>query len=133
MTATEAPPPGDGKPCAGLSVVEVAIGVSDLGLGMAGGVPGMMLADLGADVTRVVGTSRPAIDRHGADGARRGLAASAQLARRRLHCGQCTQNAIAPHKRPLSSMSTSKAAGFTPRPGIVCMSPSKGTSQPDPV
>jgi crotonobetainyl-CoA:carnitine CoA-transferase CaiB-like acyl-CoA transferase len=51
------------KPCAELSVVEVAIGVSDLGLGMAGGVPGMMLADLGAEVTRVVGTSRPAIDR----------------------------------------------------------------------
>ena len=34
---------------------------------------------------------------------------------------------------PLSSMSTSKAAGFTPRPGIVCMSPRSGTSQPEPV
>ena len=34
---------------------------------------------------------------------------------------------------PLSSMSTSNAAGFTPRPGIVCMSPSSGTSQPEPV
>lgn len=30
---------------------------------MAGGVPGMLLADLGADVVRVVGTRRPAIDR----------------------------------------------------------------------
>ena len=34
----------------GLSVVEVAVGASDLGLGLAGGVPGMILADLGADV-----------------------------------------------------------------------------------
>jgi len=42
-------------PCDGLTVVEVAVGVSDLGLGLAGGVPGMVLADLGADVTRVVG------------------------------------------------------------------------------
>ena len=33
----------------GLSVVEVAVGMSDLGLGLAGGVPGMILADLGAD------------------------------------------------------------------------------------
>lgn len=51
------------RPLAGLSVVEVAVGVSDLGLGLAGGVPGMVLADLGADVTRVVGRSPgPAID-----------------------------------------------------------------------
>jgi crotonobetainyl-CoA:carnitine CoA-transferase CaiB-like acyl-CoA transferase len=49
-------------PCAGISVVEVAVGVSDLGLGLAGGLPGMMLADLGASVTRVVGSSPPAID-----------------------------------------------------------------------
>jgi len=51
-----------GQPCAGLSVVELAVGVSDLGLGMAGGVPGLMLADLGASVVRVVGSERPAID-----------------------------------------------------------------------
>ncbi|ROO85907.1 crotonobetainyl-CoA:carnitine CoA-transferase CaiB-like acyl-CoA transferase [Actinocorallia herbida] len=42
-------------PCAGLRVVELAVGVSDLGLGLAGGVPGLLLADLGADVTRIVG------------------------------------------------------------------------------
>ena len=50
-------------PLAGLRVVEVAVGVTDLGLGLAGGVPGMVLADLGATVTRVVGTTAPAIDR----------------------------------------------------------------------
>ncbi|MWA03532.1 CoA transferase [Actinomadura sp. LD22] len=50
-------------PCAGLSVVELAVGVSDLGLGLAGGVPGMILADLGADVVRVVGTRPPPLDR----------------------------------------------------------------------
>ncbi len=49
-------------PCAGLTVVELAVGTSDLGLGLAGGVPGMLLADLGASVTRVIGTSAPAID-----------------------------------------------------------------------
>jgi crotonobetainyl-CoA:carnitine CoA-transferase CaiB-like acyl-CoA transferase len=49
-------------PCTGLTVVEVAVGASDLGLGLAGGVPGMMLADLGASVTRIVGTRVPAID-----------------------------------------------------------------------
>src|SRR4051812_23162070 len=49
-------------PCRGLQVVEVAVGVSDLGLGMAGVVPGMLLADLGADVVRIVGPTTPAID-----------------------------------------------------------------------
>jgi crotonobetainyl-CoA:carnitine CoA-transferase CaiB-like acyl-CoA transferase len=53
-----------GGPCAGLAVVEVAVGVSDLGLGLAGGVPGMMLADLGADVTRVVATAPAPLDEH---------------------------------------------------------------------
>ena len=51
------------QPCAGLSVVEVAVGVSDLGLGLAGGVPGMILAHLGARVRRVVGSAAPGIDR----------------------------------------------------------------------
>ncbi len=51
-----------GLPLAGLSVVEVAVGCSDLGLGLAGGVPGMVLADLGANVVRVVGSTEPAID-----------------------------------------------------------------------
>ena len=50
-------------PCAGLNVVELALGVSDLGLGMAGGVPGMVLADLGARVVRVVEREPAAIDR----------------------------------------------------------------------
>ncbi len=49
-------------PFAGLCVVEVAVGTSDLGLGMAGGVPGMLLADLGASVTRVVGTATVPLD-----------------------------------------------------------------------
>jgi crotonobetainyl-CoA:carnitine CoA-transferase CaiB-like acyl-CoA transferase len=50
-------------PCAGLSVVEVAVGTSDLGLGLVAGIPGMILGDLGASVTRVVG-SAPDIDAH---------------------------------------------------------------------
>ncbi|MFB4309697.1 CoA transferase [Actinomadura sp. GTD37] len=52
-----------GRPCAGLTVVELAAGASDLGLGPAGGVPGMLLADLGAAVVRVVGTEPVPIDR----------------------------------------------------------------------
>jgi crotonobetainyl-CoA:carnitine CoA-transferase CaiB-like acyl-CoA transferase len=50
------------RPCEGLSVIEVAVGTSDLGLGLAGGVPGMILAHLGARVQRVVGSSTPEID-----------------------------------------------------------------------
>ena len=49
-------------PLAGLSVVEVAVGASDLGLGLAGGLPGRLFADLGATVTRVVATTAPGID-----------------------------------------------------------------------
>ncbi|ONH30891.1 carnitine dehydratase [Pseudofrankia asymbiotica] len=49
-------------PLAGLRVVEVAVGTSELGLGLAGGVPGRLLADLGADVVRVVGQASPEID-----------------------------------------------------------------------
>ena len=52
----------DTLPAAGLQVVEVAVGVTDLGLGLAGGVPGMVLADLGARVTRVVGTAPSPLD-----------------------------------------------------------------------
>jgi len=51
-----------GLPLAGLSIVEVAVGCSILGLGLAGGVPGMVLADLGANVVRVIGSTEPAID-----------------------------------------------------------------------
>ncbi|WP_106398775.1 CoA transferase [Actinocorallia populi] len=54
--------PSAARPCTGLSVVEVAAGVSDLGLGLAGGVPGLLLADLGARVTRVTGTRPAPID-----------------------------------------------------------------------
>ncbi|MBL7488260.1 CoA transferase [Frankia sp. AgB1.9] len=54
-------PPAQG-PLAGLRVIEIAVGASDLGLGLAGGVPGMLLAGLGAQVTRVVGTAPLAID-----------------------------------------------------------------------
>jgi crotonobetainyl-CoA:carnitine CoA-transferase CaiB-like acyl-CoA transferase len=57
-----AAPQGSGdptRPLTGTTVVEIAVGVSDLGLGAAGGVPGMLLADLGAEVTRVVGTPIP--------------------------------------------------------------------------
>ena len=50
-------------PLHGVRVVEVAVGVSDLGLGHAGGVPGRLFADLGATVTRVVG---PAVEEHDA-------------------------------------------------------------------
>lgn len=51
-------------PLAGITVVEVAAGVSDLGIGLAGAAPGMILAGLGAEVTRVVGTHQPEIDEH---------------------------------------------------------------------
>ena len=51
------------RPCDGLVVVELAVGTSELGLGLAGGLPGMVLADLGAAVTRVVGSTAPEIDR----------------------------------------------------------------------
>ncbi len=43
-------------------MVEVALGVTDLGLGMAGGVPGMIMADLGAEVIRVVDAAKAPID-----------------------------------------------------------------------
>ncbi|HEY8527649.1 MAG TPA: CoA transferase [Acidimicrobiales bacterium] len=78
MTAPDASPdpsrPADGRapdprrPCAGLSVVEVAAGVGDLSLGLAGGLPGMLLVELGAEVTRFTGRSGagapPGIDDH---------------------------------------------------------------------
>jgi crotonobetainyl-CoA:carnitine CoA-transferase CaiB-like acyl-CoA transferase len=50
------------EPLDGIRVVEVAVGVSDLGLGHAGGVPGRLLADLGASVTRIVGSTPVALD-----------------------------------------------------------------------
>ena len=50
------------KPCHGLTVVELAVGTSELGLGLAGGVPGMILSDLGASVVRVVSENPAPID-----------------------------------------------------------------------
>jgi crotonobetainyl-CoA:carnitine CoA-transferase CaiB-like acyl-CoA transferase len=49
-------------PLAGLSVVEVALGTSELGLGLAGGLPGMVLAGLGASVVRVASAAPVPID-----------------------------------------------------------------------
>jgi crotonobetainyl-CoA:carnitine CoA-transferase CaiB-like acyl-CoA transferase len=49
-------------PCAGLNLVEVVAGTSELGLGLAGGLPGMMLADLGAEVVRVVDRTPQGLD-----------------------------------------------------------------------
>lgn len=51
-------------PLAGLVVAELAVGVSDLGLGLAGGLPGRLLADLGATVTRITASGGHAIDEH---------------------------------------------------------------------
>ncbi len=53
---------GAGRPCEGLTVVEVAVGCSDLGLGLAGALPGRLLADLGADVVRLVGPEPVELD-----------------------------------------------------------------------
>jgi crotonobetainyl-CoA:carnitine CoA-transferase CaiB-like acyl-CoA transferase len=50
------------KPCEGLLVVELAAGTSDLGLGLAAGVPGLILGHLGAQVRRVVSSRSPGID-----------------------------------------------------------------------
>jgi len=49
-------------PLAGLQVVEVALGVSAVGAGLAGSLPGSLLRDLGADVTRVQSRRRPTLD-----------------------------------------------------------------------
>jgi crotonobetainyl-CoA:carnitine CoA-transferase CaiB-like acyl-CoA transferase len=48
--------------CSGLRVVELVAGTSELGLGLAGGVPGMVLAQLGAEVVRVIGEDPAPID-----------------------------------------------------------------------
>ena len=55
-------PDQSGRPLEGLSVVELAVGTSDLGLGLAGGVPGRILTDLGASTVRIVDPSPPEID-----------------------------------------------------------------------
>ncbi|MEN2740613.1 CoA transferase [Microbacterium sp. X-17] len=56
--------PESALPLADVRVVEIAVGVSDVGLGAAGGIPGKIFADLGASVTRVVGERTPEIDEH---------------------------------------------------------------------
>jgi crotonobetainyl-CoA:carnitine CoA-transferase CaiB-like acyl-CoA transferase len=50
-------------PLDGISVVEVANSTSILGLGLAAGVPGMLLRQLGATVIRTAGRTDPALDR----------------------------------------------------------------------
>lgn len=52
----------DRLPCTGLSVVELTVGTTELGLGLAGGVPGMLFAELGARVTRIVDDCAAPID-----------------------------------------------------------------------
>ncbi|HVU73623.1 MAG TPA: CoA transferase [Mycobacteriales bacterium] len=49
-------------PLAGIRVVEVAVGVSDVGAGLAAHLPGIVLRDLGAHVTHVRDAQRPALD-----------------------------------------------------------------------
>lgn len=49
-------------PLAGIRVVEVALGVSDVGAGMAACLPGALLRDLGAEVARVESAGRSTLD-----------------------------------------------------------------------
>ncbi len=49
-------------PLAGLRAVEVALGVSAVGAGLASSLPGSLLRDLGADVIRVQSRRRPTLD-----------------------------------------------------------------------
>ncbi|MFI5047670.1 MAG: CoA transferase [Acidimicrobiia bacterium] len=49
-------------PLAGIRVVEVALGTSAVGAGMAASLPGALLRDLGADVTRVQSVRRSTLD-----------------------------------------------------------------------
>ena len=50
----------DTAPLAGVRVVEIALGVSAVGAGMAASLPGALLRDLGAAVTRVQSRERRA-------------------------------------------------------------------------
>jgi len=52
----------DSGPLAGLRVVEVALGTSVVGAGMAASLPGALLRDLGADVARVQSSRRATLD-----------------------------------------------------------------------
>jgi crotonobetainyl-CoA:carnitine CoA-transferase CaiB-like acyl-CoA transferase len=53
---------GAGAPLAGLRVVEVSLGLSAVGAGLASSLPGALLRDLGADVLRIQGTARSTLD-----------------------------------------------------------------------
>src|SRR6266704_4724124 len=53
---------GPMTPLAGLQVVEVALGVSAVGAGLASSLPGSLVRDLGADVVRVRSRRRPTLD-----------------------------------------------------------------------
>jgi crotonobetainyl-CoA:carnitine CoA-transferase CaiB-like acyl-CoA transferase len=57
MTAEDASSPLDG-----LKVVEVALGLSDVGAGLASSLPGLLLRDLGAEVVRVESTATSTLD-----------------------------------------------------------------------
>jgi crotonobetainyl-CoA:carnitine CoA-transferase CaiB-like acyl-CoA transferase len=52
----------DSTPLAGLRVVELALGVSAVGAGLAASLPGALLRDFGADVTRVQSGARSTLD-----------------------------------------------------------------------
>src|SRR5260370_8450938 len=49
-------------PLEGLRVVEVSLGISAVGAGLAGSLPGMLLRDLGAEVTHVQSEHRSTLD-----------------------------------------------------------------------
>ena len=49
-------------PLHGLQVVEVALGVTQVGAGLAASLPGSLLRDLGARVVRIETPGRPALD-----------------------------------------------------------------------
>jgi crotonobetainyl-CoA:carnitine CoA-transferase CaiB-like acyl-CoA transferase len=52
----------DAAPLAGVRVVELALGVSAVGAGMAASLPGALLRDFGADITRVQSRDRSTLD-----------------------------------------------------------------------
>jgi crotonobetainyl-CoA:carnitine CoA-transferase CaiB-like acyl-CoA transferase len=51
-----------GAPLSGLRVVEVSLGLSQVGAGMAGSLPGALLRDFGADVVRLQSARRSTLD-----------------------------------------------------------------------
>jgi len=61
-TLDSANPDSSRGPLDGIGVVEVSLGVSAVGAGMAAGLPGALLRDLGASVTRVQSAVRPTLD-----------------------------------------------------------------------